>query len=236
MNMGTLPEIDIVTRLREIKAKGYVKTLRPGDTGIGYTLETLLGLRETNVIKEDLTFRGVPFELKAQRKRTTSMITLFTKEPIKGSFNDKRMIEKYGYRNRRGRKALKVTLTTRAFTPQGLKLEIERREGKLYITNGTERIWYWIIEDLKPKIGNLIIVFASSSGTGREERFLYDTAFYVTGLKEECFLSLLEDGTITIDLRMHLRSNGSVRNHGTAFRIKQLEELLTCYEKREQLL
>ena len=35
-------------RLSEIKQMGFVVSLRRSDTGIGYTLETLLGLEENN--------------------------------------------------------------------------------------------------------------------------------------------------------------------------------------------
>ena len=50
-------------KLSEIKKRGYVKSLRRGPTGIGYTLETLLGIDENNVSTPDLG----EIELKAQR-------------------------------------------------------------------------------------------------------------------------------------------------------------------------
>ena len=36
---------ELVTKLQEVKKKGYVPTHRQGDTGIGKTLEDLLGIR-----------------------------------------------------------------------------------------------------------------------------------------------------------------------------------------------
>jgi hypothetical protein len=35
---------ELLALLREISSKGFLPTLRPGDTGVGYTLETLLGI------------------------------------------------------------------------------------------------------------------------------------------------------------------------------------------------
>jgi hypothetical protein len=40
---------EIKKRLTAIKKMGYVKSLRNGPTGIGYTLETLLEIDENNI-------------------------------------------------------------------------------------------------------------------------------------------------------------------------------------------
>lgn len=53
-------------KLAEIKKKGYVQPLRKGPTGIGYTLETLLGIAENNVSAPDLGEIG----LKAKERTT----------------------------------------------------------------------------------------------------------------------------------------------------------------------
>ena len=95
-----------------------------GPTGIGYTLETLLGLRETNKTgKADFSYLGKPTELKSQRNPTGSMLTLFTKEAVK-EYNDKKMVDAYGYYDEKNnRRVLYSTLTTDHFVPQGLKIE-----------------------------------------------------------------------------------------------------------------
>lgn len=61
-------------KFREIKERGFVQTMRKGPTGIGYTLETLLGIKENNDAHPDVD--GA--ELKAHRTKGNSMITLFT--------------------------------------------------------------------------------------------------------------------------------------------------------------
>ena len=53
-------------RLSSIKQMGYVRTMRRGPTGIGYTLESLLEIEENNISAPDLG----TFELKAQREHT----------------------------------------------------------------------------------------------------------------------------------------------------------------------
>ena len=52
--METLAEA--VNKLEEIKSRGYIKTHRPGPTGIGKTLEDLLGILENNIGISNATF------------------------------------------------------------------------------------------------------------------------------------------------------------------------------------
>jgi len=40
---------EFVERLQEIESMGYVETHRAGNTGIGKTLEDLLGIEENNI-------------------------------------------------------------------------------------------------------------------------------------------------------------------------------------------
>ena len=69
----------IIKKLKEIKKLGFISSQRGHDTGIGHTLEQLLGLKENNLSIPDI---GV-FELKTQRSETASFITIFTKKPDK---------------------------------------------------------------------------------------------------------------------------------------------------------
>ena len=54
---------ELLEALKEISARGYLRTLRPGDTGVGMTLETLLGIAAN--AKKTPDFKGI--ELKAKR-------------------------------------------------------------------------------------------------------------------------------------------------------------------------
>jgi len=75
---------------------GYIKTHRIGDTGIGKTLEDLLGISENNIAGPDFDI----YELKSARKLTSSMLTLFTKVPQPKGAN-KTLLELFGYRARK---------------------------------------------------------------------------------------------------------------------------------------
>src|SRR6056297_990225 len=86
---------DFVRRLREIKQMGYVETHRKGNTGIGKTLEDLLGIEENNLAETD----AVGVELKAMRNGSDSLTTLFTKEPPRSQrpFWGTKMVDELGY-------------------------------------------------------------------------------------------------------------------------------------------
>ena len=84
---------ELKERLSALRQRGYVVSLRKGNTGIGYTLETLLEVDENNLHTPDLG----EVELKSQRKGVSNRITLFTfncgawKLPQKQSLKDMAM-------------------------------------------------------------------------------------------------------------------------------------------------
>ena len=76
-NDGLTPEAWELLRLpKNIGKSGWVTTLRKGDTGVGYTLETLLGISVNSSKAPD--FKGV--EIKSSRNGSSNQ-TLFSKTP-----------------------------------------------------------------------------------------------------------------------------------------------------------
>ena len=69
-------------KFQKIKNLGYVETVREGSTGMGATLEDLLGKSEENFEIPD--FYGI--ELKTRRAYSKSSITLFNAVPTGGNY------------------------------------------------------------------------------------------------------------------------------------------------------
>jgi len=68
----------LADELRKIRTKGWIPNARPGNSGgIGNTLEDLLGIEENNLPIPNAN----EWELKCQREKTTSLVTLFHMEP-----------------------------------------------------------------------------------------------------------------------------------------------------------
>ncbi len=73
----------LIAELIKIREKGWVQTRRKNnDGGVGNTLEDLLGIKENNLPLPN----AAEWELKAQKKNTTALITLFHMEPSPRAF------------------------------------------------------------------------------------------------------------------------------------------------------
>ncbi|MCY4569879.1 MAG: MvaI/BcnI family restriction endonuclease [Candidatus Poribacteria bacterium] len=226
--------VQLRDKLYEINRMGYVVSLRKGNTGIGYTLETLLGLEENNLKTPD--FGDV--ELKSQRNGVSNPVTMFTFNRGAWKMKQKDLIEKYGYIDTNERSSLYCTVNS---TPnnQGLYVKIEQEAVKLYHVDGS-LIAEWagenLINSFMKKMPALVIVYADARTNSEEkEEFWFNEAFYLTQPNEDNLLDLVKQDIIIVDVRMHLKENGAVRNHGTAFRIDERFWNL-CFGNREKLI
>ncbi len=177
-------------KLAKIKKLGFVQTHRTGNTGIGKTLEDLLGIKENNIPLHDIS--GVA-ELKAYRKEAKSMLTLFTLEPLPaGGDRDKNLLDNFGYSKRdNGRsKELHSTLSCKRYNNQSLKLPA------------------------------LVYVLASNRIIRDKEFFNFDEAYFLTDFDFDSFKKMVKKDYVVVDFRMFYKPNGQVRNHGTGFRVK----------------
>lgn len=233
MDLSTLKK-----ELQKIKKLGFVPTHRTGDTGIGKTLEDLLNIKENNIPLHDIA--GVA-ELKAYRKSAKSMLTLFTLEPLpKGGDRDRMLLDNFGYSKRdNGRsKELHSTLSCKRYNNQSLKLLVSgdkiRVQGK-----GKRLNIYWDMESVQKKFGNklpaLVYVLTESKEIKGKEYFHFNEAYLLSGFDFKLFKRMVKKDQIVVDFRMYYRPNGSVRNHGTGFRIK-INKLYNCFRNKDRLV
>jgi len=230
---------DLKNRLLEIKEMGFIKTHRKGQTGIGKTLEDLLGIKENNVPGPNaLGF----IELKTIRKDARSMLTLFTLAPSPPKINSN-LLEKYGYLSpHSNKKILHTTVNGIGFNTikreSGFKVEVDiDRLNLVHFKDGI--VAYWDEERLRGaferKLKHLIIVKVETKDKEENEQFWYNEGYYLNGFSFENFKKLIKEGIILIDIRIGQYSDGRTHDHGTAFRIF-LNKLDLCYQKREKIL
>lgn len=239
--------------LSDINRRGYVVPLRKGNTGIGYTLETLLGVAENNLRSPDLgielkeTSLGVAennlgysdlgnIELKSRRIKSTSLLTMFTFNDSIWKIEQEELIKQYGY-YKDGRWALYTTVKNKP-NNRGFFIKVEQDYVRLYHEDDLCAIEWQLeglIEDLKNKFSNVLLVEAESRKSGGQEEFWYKEAYLLTGIIVEKFLEYIQNGPIVVDLRMHIAQNGIVRNHGTAFRLHR-RYWDSCFNNTERLL
>lgn len=228
-----------IESLHEISQIGYIPTARKGDTGVGQTLEQKLGLIENNLSLPDI---GGEIELKAFRKDSNSMLTLFTKEPISnlGRGRDRYLLETFGYESLKPNRIsdLYTTVSALGYNAQGFKLEVYNDKLMLVHKDVNLNI-YWPYELLKDvfekKLPSLVVVLADAKDSGFDESFHYNEAYYLEGFSFEGFMSAIEAGYIKVDLRMHMKASNTPRNHGTAFRVIK-PQLYTLFSLRQKIL
>lgn len=224
----------IRVRLAEIRGLGFVPTMRAGNTGIGYTLETLFGITENNVRTPDFG----EIELKSQRKHVTTPITLFTFNRGAWQVKQSDAIKTFGYLDEDGRQALYCFVTSKP-NNQGLFTVTNDTALQLYHKSGL-LIASWsinmILERFAEKMDALVIVSAQTRlDENLREEFWFNEAYFLHTPSHDNFVELLRQDSIVLDVRMHLKTSGAARNHGTAFRT--IESVLPhCFAHREKLL
>lgn len=199
----------------KIKRVGFVPSQRKGPTGVGHTLEQLLGLKENNIALPD--FGSV--ELKAHRVGSSSMITLFTFNRKAWKMKPLEAVRTYGTPDRNGRLGLYFTMS---LTPNSTGLFLHLDPNAVSVRHISGRvIAEWQLEDLekqfKKKVPALILVSAFSEMRGDREWLQYTRAQLLTEPSAEVIGEQIRAGNILIDLRLHDKVT-SARNHGTGFR------------------
>ena len=230
---------DFLVQFDTVSARGFVKTLRPGDTGVGYTLETLLEIPENNSPRGD--FQGM--EIKAYRDSETEFddqekMNLFLKEPewLDGLTTAER-IQQYGYKDPNGRQAWYLSATSRR-NEANLQLVVTEQGDVLELHRNDLPIARWSVEVLEQRLqekhAHSVFVGAESRGKGADEEFWYKTVTWCQEPSAKRLLELAATGDIIVELRMHLRPDGSARNHGTAFRIRK-HKLQTLFREQKTI-
>src|SRR4030066_971178 len=78
MEARLLTKQQVIEKLKQAKEMGWIKSLRPLNSGgIGNTIDSLLGLPENNLPISDTA----QWELKTHRVASSSLLTLFHMEP-----------------------------------------------------------------------------------------------------------------------------------------------------------
>ena len=233
---------DLKVALEWVDSLGYVRQFSKGPHSVGTTLETLLGHDLDAMPLRD--FPGC--ELKAQRKETSSNITLFTKTPSwSDGWSARRVLQEFGYEDDKGhRQALRINLYPHEF--HGMNL-IPTPEGIAVVVSSTQEvIGTWRTEvfasKFEDKVDNIVYVRADVEVRDGWEYFHYNQA-------EHCLLKRdldafdiyheIQERNLALEWRMFMcedhphcwdegRKAGMVRDHGPAVRCTR-EKLRAIY-------
>lgn len=130
---GFITKEEVIARLRRVKEMGWVPGVRglspKNDGDVGNTLEKLLEIEENNL---PIANTG-EWELKAKRRRSTSPITLFHKEPLpRRRVVPRVLLPNFGWEHDNAgtkypadEKSFRQTLSATQHTDRGFRVEVD---------------------------------------------------------------------------------------------------------------
>lgn len=236
----------LYAKYKTIQEKGWIKSLKNGSTGIGYTFETLIGKKADNSPLPDFG----KFEIKCMRKFSKQKIHLFCLTPDGGTPNPiKEILNNLGYPSKSDSNFLVFNTCFNAFeyTYIGLykkvTLYVNRRDKRVEFIafKNSKKIHlniFWTFEKLEKRLSDklsyLCIVKAETKKIEDDEYFLYNYIAFYKFKGFEKFINLLESGKISVGLQIgYYKSKnryGEIHDRGTSFSI-QCDDIELLYDR-----
>ena len=217
---------------KKIRALGYVKSARKGYTGVGKTLEDLLGKKEDNLDMPD--YNGI--EITTNLGYTNSYTTLFNLKP--SGIEMKELCMRYGYPDKETNKnILNVSITSASTLISNryyfnLKIDYKSKKILLIIKNRIGQVLedkiYWSFEQLKQKINKKLqlvaIVYDWPTARNNKKYYKYYQIKYYKLKNFNKFIELIEQGTIRISFKIGFFKSGPKKDlyhdRGTSFELE----------------
>jgi hypothetical protein len=221
---------ELLAKFDQIKERGWIDALRTGDTGIGYTFESLLGIEENNDQKAD--FKGIEIKCKGTKdgeNADSTKINLFQEGPS-WSVNTtaKERIRVLGRPAADGLYTCYSQLTT---TPNnlGLLLAVINQQRKIDLRKEQLPLGHWSFAQLEGRLlekhSRTAFVKAKTRPTKSKTQFSYEELVYCDRPSIARFVELVVHRNIVFEFTMSEKPNGSIRNHGYPWRLIRSEFL-----------
>jgi hypothetical protein len=222
-----------------ISNMGWIETQREGDTGIGYTFETLMGLKENN--DQEADFKGIEIKCKGVKegeKTSSQKINLFQSAPIwMEKDSAKTRLRKIGQVGEDGRYRCHSQVTARR-NNIGLLLEILNAEEKILLRKNTLTIGFWpfalLSKRLREKHSRAVFIKAKVRNENSRSQFKFEQLIYCERPSIFQFVRLVSERSIVFEFLMSETEKGHVRNRGYPWRLvrEQLLEQLFSFQIR----
>lgn len=228
---------ELKRKLLSIKEVGWIRSARRGPTGIGHTLEGLLGYAENNISLPDWG----ELEIKTTRKDQKNLVTLFSKVPKRvPGVTPRSLVEEHGYWDSENeRQALYTTVTATEVNTLGWIMQVNPVEKQIEFFHDGEMVAYQDLNALQDivskKVSNLALILAERKVENGIEFFKYDEAYLLAEADVDGFSKLVKEGYIVFDWRMHIKPTGQVRDHGPGYRILE-QSMPELYKYKERLV
>lgn len=230
---------DLLGKFDQISEMGWINSLREGDTGIGYTFESLIGIEENNDRKAD--FHGIEIKCKKIKESGSSggKINLFQQAPCwESQISALERLRMIGQPDLQGRYACHSQVTT---TSNNIDLWLDpyATPEQIDLLKGNIRFGHWphsvLAERLKEKHSRAVFVKAKVGKTTGGQRFHYKELIYCEQPSIRRFTDLIKDRRLVFEFLMSEKEGGKVRNHGYPWRLSSDEYLSELFSFRVQL-
>lgn len=239
--------VNLFKKFNDIKKIGWIRSLRKGYTGIGYTFEALIGKSEDSLPTPD--FKNI--EIKTMRKYSKRKIHLFSTFPDGECESPmKRVLYKLGYPDKKNNDVRVFNMDFNAinYTKIGYyrmgKIEIDYKNKKIllvardYLGNDLKINTSWSFNLLKDrlymKLKELVIVEAEAKTINNIEFFQYNRISYYKLRDFDSFIDLIDKGIIDIGFKIGYKKDkdhfGEYKSRGTVFSIS-MNNLEKLYKK-----
>jgi len=207
------------------------------DNAVGLTVQKkLTGVTADN--KPIADYKGVEIKGMLSGKEPTGKVKLFLSAPAwKDGLSSRGRLLKYGYLDRKKRRALKCTIGMKA-NAQHLRLRIDDDNGKVLLLRQGKTVASWdfakLDARLQEKVGEKLLFLAARRKQGSTLQFRYHTVLYLVEPSIAQFIALLRTGMVTVDSRLHAEGRGSQRDRGFQFRVRA-SALIQLFERIESV-
>ena len=230
---------ELLTKFDGIKDT-WIDSLRAGDTGIGYTFETLLGIVENNDKAAD--FRGIELkckQLKATGEASSGKLNLFQQAPewaekIAGI----ERLRRIGQKGAAGAFNCHSQVTTK---PNNLFLALLANANgqQIDLQKNGALIGHWLHETLEKRLtekhSRAAFVMANIKKTKSKTQFSYEQLIYCERPSIDRFLALVNENQLVFEFLMSEKEGGKLRNHGYPWRLNRESLLDQLFAVRARL-
>ena len=216
---------ELLFKLRNISKDGFVKSLVNADTGIGRTLEKMLGIEMNSSKSPD--YKGI--ELKSFRNKRNTRKGLFGEKPnwdLSKFKSAAEILDNFGYW-KKGIFRLSTTVRGTGRNAQGIILKLERERDWLVENSDRKDIGDFIVWELDvlkkallKKHKETFWISTESKNIDGNEYFLYKEAEHTKNPLVNQFELLVEMGAITVDYSIKRTPDGKVPDKGCNFKLK----------------
>ena len=238
------PLAELMDLFESVSSRGFIETQRDGDTGIGYTFETLLNIKSNSSKKPD--YKGIEIKCsrskkpKAKRTSPTGKQTLFSLIPNWSNIGGRRgLIEQYGNDDpQKNRTSIYCTIKVLP-NSYGWNLEIDEENQIIHVCHNGQRVVYYTLDDLRSalesKHGESVFITAETKlNANKKEEFYFDSLTHCREVLFSEYLALIKENLAGLDFAIHMK-DGKVRDHGFLWRMDSKKYLLRLFKYVQEI-